>query len=331
MPTIKVSFYVEDVDDVMNGLPTSGYDKVKVYRSDTEDGSYVEITTAPTRIDLVAGQVQYEYLDTTAVTGEEWYKTAYFNSTTSDESVQSDAIQGTDRGLYCTLQDIRDEGITVTELDDDRALILLWGWQSWFEDKTGLVFKPTDAELELDGDGSRMLLLPLPIITCDALYINDDFTNAVSTDRYAVYNKRGPLQDDRRNPHIMLKRTTGVSSIFTTSCSAGKFEIGDRNQKVVGTFGYVESDGSVPYPVKQAIKILTIVSKEYLPDGDIDQLAIGRRIEEVTDRHRIEFADLFNRLKTWSPTGITMVDDALRKYRAPMRIAAPRTMPRLIV
>lgn len=326
MPTIKVRFYVEELDNVM-----TKYDQIKVYRSDTEDGTYVEITTPATRIALVADQAQYEYIDTTAVTGEEWYKTAYFDSVSSLESGLSGAIQGTDRGLYCTLQDIRDEGVTVTELDDDRALILLWGWQLWFEDKTGLVFKPTSAELELDGDGSRMLLLPMPIIECDELYVNDDFTTPVSADRYVVYNKRGPIQDDRRNPHIMLKRTTGSGSIFTTSGSAGRFAIGDRNQKVVGTFGYVEDDGSVPYGVKQAIKILVIMTKEYLPDGDIDQMAIGRRIEEVTDRHRIEFADLFNRLKTWGPTGITMVDDALRKYRAPMRIGAPRTMPRMFV
>lgn len=326
MATVKVRVYVRELSNVL-----LQFDQIKVYRCDTETGTYSEITDAGTRVDLVADQSVYEYIDTTAPTSSYWYKTSYFHSSTLLESSLSGPIQGIDVGLYCTIQDLRDEGITETELTDERALTLLWGWQLWFEDKTGLVFKSVEAEMELDGDGSRMLLLPLPIIECTALYVNDDFVNAVNEDRYVVYNKNNTIQDDRRNPHIMLKRTTGMSSIFTTSGSASVFSIGDRNQKVVGTFGYVEDDGSVPYPVKQAIMVLVTASKELLPDGELDQFAFGRKVEEVTDRHRVEYSDLYNRLKTWAPTGITIVDDALRKYRAPMRIAAPRTMARLIV
>jgi hypothetical protein len=323
MATVKVRIRVRELSNVM-----IKFEQIKVYRSDLEDGTYAEITGPGTRVDLVAEQTIYEFIDTTAPTSSYWYKTSYFHTVSLLESSLSGAIQGIDAGLYCTIQDLRDEGITENELSDDRALVLLWGWQLWFEDNTGLFFTPKEAEVLLDGDGSRMLLLPVPIIECTALYANDDFVNAVDSSQYVVYDKRGPVQDDRRNPHIMFKRSTGTS-IYSISGGSGVFLIGDRNQRVDGTFGYVEYDGSTPPVVKQAIKILTTLSKELLPDGEIDQLIVGRKIEEVTDRHRIEYSDLFNRLKTWGPTGITMVDAALRKYRRPMRIGAPRTMRRL--
>lgn len=319
MATVKIRIRVRELSNVM-----TQFDQIKVYRSDAEEGTYAEITDALSRITLVADQTVYEYIDTTAPTSSYWYKTSYYNSSTTLESSLSRAIQGIDGGLYTTLQDIRDEGITETELDDDRAIKLSTVWQQWFEDKTGSFFTPKEDTVYLDGDGSRMLLLPVPIIEVSELYVNNDFDNAVESTRYAVYNGRGPVRDDRRNPHIMLKM--GTDSIYTPSSSI--FEIGDLNQCIVGTWGYTEADGSTPYAVSRAILVLINATKAYLPDDQIDQLIGGRLIEEVTDRHRKEYADLFNRLKTWGPTGLTEVDDAIRKYRRPVRIAAPRTMPR---
>jgi hypothetical protein len=118
-----------------------------------------------------------------------------------------------------------------------------------------------------------------------------------------------------------------AGSIFTSSSSV--FEIGDLNQRIVGTWGYTEADGSTPLAVSHAILVLVNMTKEYLPDDQIDQLISGRLVEEVTDRHRIQYSDLFDRLKTWGPTGVTEVDDAIKKYRAPLRITAPRTMVRV--
>ncbi len=69
------------------------YDKVKVYRADSENGSYVEITIVSTRVSLIAEQRIYFYSDDTG-TSTHWYKTSYFNSTSLDESGLSDAQQG---------------------------------------------------------------------------------------------------------------------------------------------------------------------------------------------------------------------------------------------
>lgn len=317
MATIKLSISVDEIESIF-----LQYTHIQVWRCATRDGVYAEITTPSTRVALAEDDSFYEYIDATAPTTTYWYKTRYYHDTTLDVSEYSDPMQGIDGGLYCTLQDIRDEGITTTELSDERALALSTRWQQWFEAQTKNFFVPKEATVDLDGDGSRMLLLPVPIINVSALYINDDFVTVVDPTTYAVYNSRGPVQDDRSNPRIMLKRST--TDIFAQM--SGKFNIGDRNQRIIGTWGYTESDGSTPLAVSHAVLVLVTLTKEYLPDDQIDQLISGRIVEEVTDRHRAKYADLVNNLKMWSPTGISEVDMALRRYKRPIRIAAPRTM-----
>ena len=314
MATIKIRFYVRELSNVL-----TQYDKVKVYRCDTETGTYIEITTPLTRITLLPTETNYEYIDSAAPTPLYWYKTSYFNSATLLESSLSPAIQGSDPGLIVSLQDIRDEGLDEAELSDERALILSYGWQQWFEHVTGTWFTPKYKTLLLDGDGSRVLFLNIPIISLEELYINDDFTNMVSTDDFVVYNREHP--DDRRNPRIKLKKKSG--SIYEFAMER-KFLVGDQNQKVVGTFGYVEEDGSAPYLVQRAIMSLILLTSELKSDSEIDQLSAGRKIEEVTDRHRIRFANLWSDIMAWKPTGIMEVDEAIRLYRRPAYIGSAR-------
>ena len=224
--------------------------------------------------------------------------------------------------LYVSVQDIRDEGITVSELSDDRALALTTGWQAWFDSMTGQWFNRKELTLQFDGNGSRVLWLPVPIIELTALYINDDFNNPVDTSYYTVYNRYYP-EDDRKNPRIKMKRRTS-DDIFS-AVSDYKFNVGDLNQQLVGAFGYVDQDGSTPHLVKRAIMQLIIATMEIYADGDLDAMRSGRVIEEVTDRHRIEYANLYDDIMAWNPTGLSDVDLALRMYRRPATIETPRT------
>jgi hypothetical protein len=233
----------------------------------------------------------------------------------------------TGRSDYVVIQDIRDEGVTLAELSDVRCDTLIDGWEQFINRATGQFFISRTLSLTFDGNGSRLLQLPVPIIDCTALYINDDFTNALNSSEYVVYNRRGPVQDDRKNPRIKLKRSSAISSnIFSTTGGASRFEIGDMNIQVDGDWGYTEVDGSTPIAIKKAVMILVIATKEVLGDDELDQLKFGKVIEEVTDRHRIEYADLYNRLQTWAPTGLTEVDLAIQMYRSPMRVDAPRNI-----
>ena len=69
------------------------YDKIKVYRANTENGSYAEITDADTRLSLIAEQRIYFYSDDSGISTH-WYKTSYYNSTTFNESALSESQQG---------------------------------------------------------------------------------------------------------------------------------------------------------------------------------------------------------------------------------------------
>jgi len=312
MATVKLSIYVSDIATVI-----ASYDRIMVYRCATKTGTYTEITSAPTRIVLVSGTSLYSYTDTTAPSTSYWYKTSYYHSGTALQSSLSAPFQAIDGGLYCSVQDIRDEGISVSELSDVRAILLIKHWQQWFDSATRNFFTVKEATVDIDGNGTSYLHLPVPIISCTSLYINDDMANAVDTSEYRVYNQRGPVVDDRHNPKIRL--TSGSTSSVYTTGSSGIFQKG-LLQRIVGSWGYVEPDDTTPIPVQRAVKILVVATYQTIAEGEVDQMVIGRKVEEVTDRHRIKFADLYDSLSAWNPSGLTEVDMAIRMYRSPIRV-----------
>jgi hypothetical protein len=320
MATIEISINVSNISTVI-----ATYNRILVYRSLTQSGVYTEVSTSVTRPVLQSGITDYLFTDESAPADLCWYRVSYYHTSTLVESAQLTPFRG--YATYITVADIRSEGISTSELSDSRALTLILGWQKWLEKACGQFFTNKELTVDFDGDGSRLLQLPLPIITCSALYINDDFTNAIDTSEYVVYNSRGPVNDDRRNPRIKLKRIASIySSIYSLSGGSSCFAMGDRNVRVIGTWGYTESDDTTPEPVKRALMILVLAAKELLGDDDLDQLKVGRVIEEVTDRHRISYADLYDRMQAWNPTGFTEVDLVLRMYRAPQYVGAARNI-----
>jgi hypothetical protein len=80
-----------DVDKISYVLEY--YNRIKIYRADSEAGSYVEITDETTRIEIIPEKTQYFFNDDTG-TSSNWYKSSYYNSDTLLESVQSEARQG---------------------------------------------------------------------------------------------------------------------------------------------------------------------------------------------------------------------------------------------
>jgi hypothetical protein len=120
MATIFVTVVVSDIAAVLS-VP---FDRIKVYRSTTgEGGVYAEITDASTRIPLAAGKQIYEYIDSA---GDEtyYYKTSYYNSSTTAESSLSDAVLGeSDPALdILTPQELKDYylfGLDLTNDDGD--------------------------------------------------------------------------------------------------------------------------------------------------------------------------------------------------------------------
>lgn len=86
---ITITMIVEDIATVL-----ANFDQVQVHRStDGATGTYVEITTAKTRVVLVAGQTSYTFEDQEG-SDEYWYKFRYYNSATLAVGTFSTAERG---------------------------------------------------------------------------------------------------------------------------------------------------------------------------------------------------------------------------------------------
>lgn len=91
---ITLDIYVAEI-----GTVTQIFDSIKIYRADTEDGTYVEISTPTTRISLIGGVTDYVFVD---ASGNQtyWYRSSYFSSGSGIESSLSDPVQGGTGVLY---------------------------------------------------------------------------------------------------------------------------------------------------------------------------------------------------------------------------------------
>ena len=80
------------VDDLQTVL--LDFDQIQVYRAPTSSGIFSEITGLGTRIDMNDQDNLYSYEDATG-TSTDWYKTVYFNSSTTASGTLSTAFQPT--------------------------------------------------------------------------------------------------------------------------------------------------------------------------------------------------------------------------------------------
>lgn len=188
-------------------------------------------------------------------------------------------------------------------------------------------FEPVVKTLLLDGTDSDTLPLDFPIVAVSALYVNNSFGSPLPPDYYRVYNGRGRGPDDRTCPMIRLASSRGAF------LGPSRFYRGAQNQMVVGTFGYVEEDGSTPEPIKKAM--LKLVIRDLTTPlaggaagssdgGGGGGLSVGPKVSETTDGHTISFAAPVIsglRMGTLGVTGDPEVDKILELYRAPVAVA----------
>lgn len=257
MSAIKLRFVVEELSNVL-----TQYDQAKIYRSTTgQTGVYSEISGPGTRVPLVAGVSLYEFIDS-AGSPNYWYKFAYFNSLTLAEGSLSAAIQGEHSGgLYCSVEDLRNEGITDAMASDARLTQLIRLASTMIERFTGRWFEPRFRTLRVTGRGSSFVHIDAPIIAIDAVSLIGGRGTTMSRDAVdmsgvLVYNRHlteGLIEpDDRDNPRLEF---SGAGSFWP-----GEFVWPAVGQVVemVGYFGFTElapgdpvgetSDGS-QYPL----------------------------------------------------------------------------------
>jgi hypothetical protein len=268
MASIKLRVIVNELSNVL-----TQFDQIKVYRSTTgESGPFVEITGVGTRVDLVAGTTLYEYIDSSGDPSY-WYRFAYFNSATSAEGTASDPIQGEGvEGRYCTIQDIRDEGISSSDYDDARVSTAIALASQYIEMFTGRWFEPRSLDFHVDGTGKRSIHLDQPIIELTSLYLDDDVEYDL-VDDIAVYNRHiseNLVQpDDRENPRVEMIYPL-ESSVYYRAAGLRVFPEGQKNIRFVGTFGYTDYDGTgsgkTPDMIRHVCKLLTL--RELEPKGN---------------------------------------------------------------
>ena len=224
---------------------------------------------------------------------------------------------------YTTITAIRDAdpaGAGFPDWTDDQIQEMIDRWSDFIDLHTGQWFDSRSLTLTIDGQGGRILHLPVPVITLTKLQMNESGCDEDLND-VVVYNRRGGSEglDDRRNPKVAIKNTK--TSIYSGVDTSRFFIKGFRNQLLAGTFGFTESDGSTPLRIVRAN--IKLVLMEIENGGLIPTPAPpGLIVKEVTDGHSITYGSTSGSgvAETSSLTGDSETDLTIADYKAPINV-----------
>jgi len=336
--TIKVRWTVNELANVM-----SLFDTQRVWRTvSIETPNWIEVTTALTRVALVAGQVSYLFDD---ISGDAsyYYGVTYYNTSTTAESAMSDPVRA-DLAGYVSVDDIRDEGFTETMVSDANVIKGIQRATSTIDRVTRQWFEPRTRTFVLDGRRGQDLLMNVPLIAVTSFGIVDSSGEVDSIDltEVLVYNRhltQGLLSpDDRDNPRIAWRDMLPSEMRYARNGSRD-FVRGHRNIHVGGVFGYTELDsssvpaettpgsqipsdyGNTPELIKLAALLLTIRHMYPRATGDGDAfIARNRVIEERTRDQMYKLADISESDASYGMTGDLEVDKILSTFISPMAV-----------
>ena len=188
-------------------------------------------------------------------------------------------------------------------------------------------FNKRDLTLRFEGNNTEITFLGVPVIEVTSINLNgrDLFTSTIA-DHFEVFSGR-TYPDERRNPRIKLMRNIQEPNIF--ALSQGRSWLRGRMSTVVGSFGFLEPDGSTPSLIKRATTKLAVM-RELRSVGLWAKDAVtstdkGPIKREVTDMHEVEY---YNPGNTDGKTagqnvgtglsGDDEIDDIIAMYRAPI-------------
>ena len=150
---ITITTVVENIATIM-----LSYDQIQIHRSTNgEGGTYAEITTSQTRLDLAAGQTVYDYIDQEG-SPTYWYKFRYYNSDTGATGAFSDpAIGEIDPALeIMSVDELKQNYLFGLDLTNDEETpypdglytFFIKSAVSWLEHKLNIKIMRTDYEEE---------------------------------------------------------------------------------------------------------------------------------------------------------------------------------------
>jgi len=180
---------------------------------------------------------------------------------------------------YITVDDIRAEGVTVETASNSRIASRILLAQAKIEQWTGRFFDAREGTITIDGTGQSELYLSVPILSLDAVTI-DEVSKTVSD--FDIPSETWPC-DCRFNPYIRYKE--------------GRFGDGDRNVTLTGFFGFIEMADSTTYAtpllIQEVCKRIVIRDLAMLSDQDAQEDKKRWRIlSETTDGHSYRLSPL---------------------------------------
>src|SRR3990172_2213255 len=236
---------------------------------------------------------------------------------------------------YVTAAEVRCEGVPAS-ISDQKITDAIALWQQFIERACRQWFESRLLTVQVDGNDSDILFLPVPVISVTSLFVNNDFVNALPTVNYKVYSGRSEPNDDRRNPKIRL---VSLQTIFDPPVFPLRavFAKGQQNQKIVGEFGFTESSATTPFwttplLIKRALVKLVIRDLQTKGSGGLwaavssGGLPAGAKAFEMTDGHSVQYATPQSKITKAGLSGVTgdnEIDAILVLYRAPIAMAVP--------
>lgn len=241
---------------------------------------------------------------------------------------------GSSADTYCTVQDIRDEGLDASVADDAKVLAYIETWQQFIDRACRQWFNARAMILQVDGNDADALFLSVPIIQVDYLKINNS-AEELDANLWRAYTGR-VYPDDRRNPRIKLVGPDEWRNIYVPASRMPgrlKFRKGRQNQEIKGIFGFTEENGSTPKLIQRALIKLVIEKLSaplYSSGGSSSTVPaiLGPILEEETDDHRIKYGQAGGETsaRRTGLSGITQdpeILDILRLYKGPIGVGAP--------
>ena len=207
--------------------------------------------------------------------------------------------------MYLTVAELRAEGVTEAQADDERAEALIEAASAELDQLTGWFFEPRALTLTLSGRGTRSLELPAPPIQLERVVV--DGAELHHTDLFIVGAPVLPGFDGAR-----------------LSRRSGRFTRGIGNVVVEGRFGYTEPDGSAegqtPLMIRRACALLVL---RYLyPLADDRGFDVRNRWRVLEERTRDQSYKLDRVGESVGPTGDPELDSIIARYRRPPPMGA---------
>ncbi len=250
-------------------------------------------------------------------------------------------VTGSPTSGYCTVQQLRDAGVTTTQADDSKLQELIADASRMIDKFTGRFFEPRTLTIRIDGTGRPGILLGDPIISISEIQLISDDTNPpvipLALDDVRIYNRHISQNllnpDDRESPKIEFlmfdEREERLPLTVHHIFHPHRWPRGTQNVEITGIFGYTDPNGTpngkTPLQICIACQLIVIrFLLEPFATSDGDAGNAWRVIEHKTRDQTIKFADpsKLGSAGVGAFTGDPQIDRIIAQYTRPPAMGA---------